>query len=59
MELKYETRDGKGNDIVKMVKIKEFQSKTLNLSARFAKKNRLRVLKLKERFHQNLRILSL
>ena len=27
MELRYETRDGKGNDIVKMVKIKEFQTK--------------------------------
>ena len=29
MELRYETRDGEGNDIVKMVKIKEFQTENV------------------------------
>lgn len=27
MELRYETRDGEGNDIVKMVQIKEYEAK--------------------------------
>lgn len=30
MELRYETRDGKGNDIIKMVKIKEYPISTAN-----------------------------
>lgn len=48
MELKYETRDGKGNDIIKMVKIKEFPVENVEFICPICKKEQISGVKTKK-----------
>lgn len=42
MEIEYLTRDGKGNDVVKMVKIKEFKTTEIDFECPICKKHKMR-----------------
>lgn len=53
MELKYETRDGKGNEIVKMVKIKEYPVETVEFVCPICKKNETNGVKAKKIISSN------
>ena len=53
MELKYETRDGKGNEIVKTVKIKEYPVETVEFVCPICKKNETNGVKAKKIISSN------
>lgn len=48
IELKYETRDGKGNDIIKMVQVKEFPADETEFECRICRKHFERGIKAKK-----------
>ncbi len=53
MELRYETRDGKGNDFVKMVKIKEYPTENVEFDCPICKKSNSQGVKAKKIISSN------